>query len=80
MGLQLLQQELTSTEPGLTLSQSYLLFSEVYLSLFPDVASPEFAEVGELGQTFAGCGIASGWQLLYRRKCDVELIVAWGAY
>lgn len=46
MGLQLLQQELTSAEPSLTLYQSYLLFSEVYASLFPDVASLEFAEVG----------------------------------
>ena len=47
MGLQLLEQELmTSTDDGLTLSESTLLFSAVYLSLFPDFASQEFAEVG----------------------------------
>ena len=48
------------------------------MSLFPDVASPEFTEVGELGWMFSGCGVVSGWQWLYRRKCDVKLIEAWG--
>ena len=46
MGLQLLQQELTSAETGLSLYQIAFLLNEVYLSLLPDVASQTFAEVG----------------------------------
>ena len=46
MGLQLLQQELTSMEAGLTSYQVAVLFSEAYLSLFPDIASMEFSQVG----------------------------------
>ena len=47
LGLELLQQALTSSTGGdLPLNQSTFLFNAVYLSLFPDVASLPFSQVG----------------------------------